>query len=94
MAGVITAFPGMRGGEARVNKRLSPIDCKLRQLRDEAGRPRTRKWLAGKVGVSYTCICHWCNGGLPDSLNNVYLRRAMQVLNIDENYLLGLPRSG
>jgi hypothetical protein len=92
MSAKIINFPGRKGGEARTTKRVSPIDLRLKQLSAGADQPYTRHWLAKQVGVSYACICQWCNGALPDSFNNIYLRRAMRVLAIDENYLLGLPR--
>lgn len=94
MPAKILKFLDEKGGDANRKKRLSPIDRRLRQMRDEKGNTRNRKWLAQKAGISLSCLNSYCNGRLPYSLQNVYLRRVMTVLDIDENYLLGLPHKG
>ncbi len=94
MPAKILKFPDEKGSDVNRKKRLSPIDSRLRQMHDEKGQARNRKWLAQKAGISFSCLNAYCNGRLPDSLQNVYLRRVMVILDIDENYLLGLPYKG
>jgi hypothetical protein len=96
MPAKILKFPGEKGGVKSRSKsrQLSPIDHRLREILDEHGNPRNRQWLDKKAGISYSCLTSYCNGRLPDNLKNIYLRRVMTILEIDENYLLGLPRKG
>jgi hypothetical protein len=72
--------------EERQNKRLSPIDRRLKEM------GKSRIWLIKEMRycIKWATLDSWCKRGVP-SFRDANVRRMIQILGIDENYLAGIP---
>ncbi len=76
-----------KGGSNRLNKnlenkRLYPIDRRLREL------GKSRRWLTEQVQRSPQCIGNYCNRKIIIKPDSLLTRRICKVLAVDLNYLI------